>query len=255
MANSKEVLIWGIHPILETLRHNPKLILEIITQERQASAKQQEIVYLAESLGIIVRNQPRLPLPPGPPPNHQGVVARLRGFPTCELSDLLDGDTPLAPTLVALDSIQDPHNLGAIIRSAAAAGASGVIIPKDRSAPLEGAAAKVAAGSMSLIKICQVTNLVEALLELKEAGYWIYGAEGASPTSIYETELSGKVCLVIGSEGKGLRPLIHKQCDFLISIPIASRVESLNASVAAGVMLFEIARQKNRSQQGMAKKS
>ncbi|NTV13693.1 MAG: 23S rRNA (guanosine(2251)-2'-O)-methyltransferase RlmB [Desulfobulbaceae bacterium] len=257
MANSREVLIWGIHPILETLRHNPELVLEIITQNRPVSAKQQEIVDGAERRGIPVRQQPRLPLPPGAPqPNHQGVMARLRGIPTCELQDLLDGaDSPGAPTLVALDSIQDPHNLGAIIRSAAAAGASGVLIPKDRSAPLEGAAAKVAAGSMSLIRICRVTNLVEALLELKEAGYWIFGAEGASGKSIYDSDLSGKACLVIGSEGKGLRPLIRKQCDFLISVPMAGQVESLNASVAAGVMLFEIARQKSPARQAIPKKS
>ena len=255
MANPREVLIWGIHPILETLRHHPGLVLEIITQARQASAKQQEIIDLAQGQKIPVRHQPHLPLPPGPPPNHQGVVARLKGLPTYALQDLLASDGLLSPTLVALDSIQDPHNLGAIIRSAAAAGASGVIIPKDRSAPLEGAATKVAAGSMSLIRICQVTNLVEALMELKEAGYWIFGAEGASGNSIYTTDLTGKACLVIGSEGKGLRPLVRKQCDFLISIPMAGHVESLNASVAAGVMLFEIARQKSPAPQIIMKKS
>lgn len=256
MAQTREVLIWGIHPILETLRHHPGLILEIIIQERQASAKQREIIELAERRKIPLRNQSRLPLPPDDPqPHHQGVMARLRGVPTYELQDLLADDSPATPTLVALDSIQDPHNLGAIIRSAAAAGAAGVIIPKDRSAPLEGAAAKVAAGTTSLIRLCRVTNLVDALLELKEAGYWIFGAEGASGQSIYDTDLTGKACLVIGSEGKGLRPLVRKQCDFLISIPMAGQVESLNASVAAGVMLFEIARQKNPARQTSPKKS
>ncbi len=256
MSNSTGVLIWGIHPILETLRNHPGLVLEIITQERQASAKQQEIIELAELRGIHLRHQPQLPLPPGPQPNHQGVVARLKRLPSYALQDLLDaGNGLVAPTLVALDSIQDPHNLGAIIRSAAAAGATGVIIPKDRSAPLDGAAAKVAAGTMNLIKICVVTNLVDALLEIKEAGYWIFGAEGASGKSIYENDLSGKACLVIGSEGKGLRPLVRKQCDFLISIPMSGQVESLNASVAAGVMLFEIARQKSPARQVTPQKS
>ena len=256
MASAKEVLIWGIHPILETLRRHPELVLEVITQERQPSAKQQEIIDLAARQKIPLRHQPHLPLPPGEPqPNHQGVAARLKGFPACELPDLLDLDGESAPTLVALDSIQDPHNLGAIIRSAAGAGANGVIIPKDRCAPLEGAAAKVAAGTMSLIRICRVTNLVEALMELKEAGYWIFGAEGGAGNSIYNTDLSGKACLVIGSEGKGLRPLVRKQCDFLISIPMSGQVESLNASVAAGVMLFEMARQKSLARQITSKKA
>jgi len=256
MASPRGVLIWGIHPILETLRHHPELVLEIITQDRLPSPKQQKIADLAKELGLPLHHQPQLPLPPGEQNlNHQGIVARLRGFPAYELPDLLSGDDRGTPTLVALDSIQDPHNLGAIIRSAAAAGAYGVIIPKDRSAPLEGTAAKVAAGTMNLVRICLVTNLVDALLELKEAGYWIFGAEGASGTSIYQTDLSGKVCLVIGSEGKGLRPLVRKQCDFLISIPMSAQVESLNASVAAGVMLFEIARQKSPAQQIIPKKS
>lgn len=245
MPPLKEVVIWGIHPVLETLRNNPGLVLEVCLQNRPLSGKLQEIAELAASRRIALQRPTRLPLPPGDPqPNHQGVMARLRSFPTCELQDLIDSAGSAAPTLVALDSIQDPHNLGAIIRSAAAAGAVGVIIPKDRSAPLEGAAAKVAAGTMSLIKICRVTNLVDALRELKDAGYWIFGAEGAGGKSMYDCDLRGKSCLVIGSEGKGLRPLVRKQCDYLITIPMVSQVESLNASVAAGVMLFEMRRQK-----------
>lgn len=245
MAPPREVLIWGIHPVLEALRGNPGLVREVITQGRPGSAKIQEIIDLAGRQGIPVSNPPRLPLPAGEvPANHQGVMARLKGFPTCSLEDLLSAPETSPPTLVALDSIQDPHNLGAIIRSAAAAGAAGVIIPKDRSAPLEGAAAKVAAGAMGRIKVCQVTNLVDSLRQLKEAGYWIYGAEGQSGQSIHATDLSGKLCLVIGSEGKGLRPLVRQQCDFLVAIPMSGLVESLNASVAAGVMLFEIVRQK-----------
>jgi 23S rRNA (guanosine2251-2'-O)-methyltransferase len=245
MAPPREVLIWGIHPVMEALRGNPGLVREVITQGRPGSAKIQEIIDLAGRQGIPVSNPPRLPLPAGEvPANHQGVMARLKGFPTCSLEDLLSGPETSPPTLVALDSIQDPHNLGAIIRSAAAAGAAGVIIPKDRSAPLDGAAAKVAAGAMGRIKVCQVTNLVDSLRQLKEAGYWIYGAEGQSGQSIHATDLSGKLCLVIGSEGKGLRPLVRQQCDFLVAIPMSGLVESLNASVAAGVMLFEIVRQK-----------
>jgi 23S rRNA (guanosine2251-2'-O)-methyltransferase len=246
MTAPREVLIWGIHPVLEALRTHPGMVREVITQGRPSSAKIQEILDLAERQSIPVSTPPRLPLPAGEvPANHQGVMARLKGFPTCGLEDLLSVPEAEPPTLVALDSIQDPHNLGAIIRSAAAAGATGVIIPKDRSAPLEGAAAKVAAGAMGRIRICLVTNLADSLRQLKDAGYWIYGADGQSGQSIHATDLTGKLCLVIGSEGKGLRPLIRQQCDFLVAIPMPGKLESLNASVAAGVMLFEIVRQKS----------
>lgn len=255
MAPPREVLIWGIHPVLEALRSSPGLVREVITQGRPSSAKIQEILDLAGRQRIPVSNPARLPLPAGEvPANHQGVMARLKGFPTCELTDLLTAPET-SPTLVALDSIQDPHNLGAIIRSAAAAGAAGVIIPKDRSAPLEGAAAKVAAGAMGRIKVCLVTNLADSLRQLKEAGYWIYGADGQSGESIHATDLRGKLCLVIGSEGKGLRPLIRQQCDFLVAIPMSGLVESLNASVAAGVMLFEIVRQKGGANRNMGDKT
>lgn len=251
MAPPREVLIWGIHPVLDALRSSPGLVREVITQGRPSSAKIQEILDLAGRQRIPVSNPPRLPLPAGEvPANHQGVMARLKGFPTCELTDLLNAPETTPPTLVALDSIQDPHNLGAIIRSAAAAGVAGVIIPKDRSAPLEGAAAKVAAGAMGRVKICLVTNLADSLRQLKEAGYWIYGAEGQSGQSIHVTDLTGRLCLVIGSESKGLRPLVRQQCDFLVAIPMSGLVESLNASVAAGVMLFEIVRQKAGTNQG-----
>ncbi len=245
MDNNRDMLIWGIHPILETLKTRPTLITEIFIQDRSGSGRLQEIVALASTHGIPVSRPARLPVPAGPEPvNHQGVLASLKSFPACKLEDLIDVPETSEPTLVALDSIQDPHNLGAIIRSAAGAGATGVIIPKDRSAPLSGAAAKVAAGALNRIRICRVTNLADSLRQLKEAGYWIFGAEGGSGQSLFRTDLRGKICLVIGSEGKGLRPLVRKHCDFLLDIPLAAGVESLNASVAAGVIMFEIARQK-----------
>ncbi len=246
MPAREEQLIWGIHPVLETLRTQPSLVTEIIIQGPEPGGRHQELVALAEKRRIPVHLVNRLPLPGGDGQvNHQGVVARLKSMPLYDLADLLAAPATAEPTLVALDSIQDPHNLGAIIRSAAGAGAAGIIIPKDRSAPLSGATAKVAAGSLNRIRICRVTNLADSLQQLKEAGYWIYGAEGGDGRSLFQTELRGKICLVIGSEGKGLRPLVRKQCDFLLAIPLAAGVESLNASVAAGVMLFEIARQKS----------
>lgn len=246
MSDHSDTLIWGIHPVLETLKTRPTLITEIYLQQGGGSGKLQEILDLAASHGILVRRPVPLPDPgTAEPVNHQGVMARLKPLPACDLEDLIDSPGSSQPTLVALDSIQDPHNLGAIIRSAAGAGVSGVIIPKDRSAPLSGAAAKVAAGALNRIRICRVTNLADSLIRLKEAGYWIYGAEGGSGQSLFRADLHGSICLVIGSEGRGLRPLVRKHCDFLLGIPLAAGVESLNASVAAGVFLFEIARQKS----------
>ncbi len=146
--------------------------------------------------------------------------------------------------LMICDSLQDPHNLGAIIRSALASGAAGVIVTRERSAPLGGTAAKASAGAMSHIAICQVTNLVAALKDLKNAGFWIFGAVKESEAqSLYATDLTVPSCLVVGSEGKGIRPLVKRECDVLISIPMAGTLDSLNSSVAAAVILFEARRQ------------
>lgn len=176
----------------------------------------------------------------------QGVYARII-LPTLPLEKLLDKleKTEGPPLLLALDSIQDPHNLGAIIRSAVAAGVNGILLTKDRSAPITGTVIKISAGAAFHIDICRVTNLVNSFKLLKEHGIWIFGTTKDASQSIYDADLSVPACLVIGSEGKGLRPLVAQQCDLTISIPMQSSLDSLNASVAAGIFLFEIARQRN----------
>ena len=242
MSDSREIIIWGIHPVLEVLTNAPEQIKTITVREPGLSRKLQEVVALAEQNRLQIETVARITIPGEREPNHQGVVARLKPPPAVNLTELLKGAPPL---LVALDSITDPHNLGAIIRSAAAAGAAGIILPKDRAVQITGTVAKVAVGALAHIKVCRVTNLSSALQEMKDAGYWIFGAAGEARQTLYQADFSGPVCLVIGSEGKGLRPLVKKQCDFLISIPMNNQVNSLNASVAAGIMLFEIAKQKN----------
>ena len=145
---------------------------------------------------------------------------------------------------MACDTIQDPHNLGAIIRSAHAAGADYLICTRDRSAPLGGTAAKASAGAISRIRISQVTNLSEALVQVKKAGAWIFGAvKDEAAQSIYQTDFNLPACLVVGNEGKGIRPLVQKTCDVLVSIPMSGEIDSLNSSVAAAVILFEMHRQ------------
>ena len=148
------------------------------------------------------------------------------------------------PKIVACDTIQDPHNLGAIIRSAHAAGVNQLIVTRDRSAPLGGTAAKASAGALAKVQICQVTNLAEALKRLKEAGAWIFGAvKETGARSIYQTDFNLPACLVVGNEGSGIRPLVQRHCDVLVSIPMVGEIDSLNSSVAAAVILFEMLRQ------------
>ncbi|MDA8163615.1 MAG: 23S rRNA (guanosine(2251)-2'-O)-methyltransferase RlmB, partial [Desulfobacteraceae bacterium] len=218
-------LAWGIHPVVELLRTNPQQVREVVIQKGKAGPKIQEIVTLARQHGIKLRFDPFFRVPPEVKnENHQGVLARLGAKPLLHLDELLAGLAgQAAPVLVVLDSIQDPHNLGAIIRSASAAGAAGVILTKDRSAPLTGTVGKAAAGALAHVPLCQVTNMATALARLKEEGFWIYGAAGEAAQSLFATDFGrGPVCLVIGSEGKGIRPLVRKQCDLLVSIPMQS---------------------------------
>lgn len=177
---------------------------------------------------------------------HQGVVAVCAAARYCTIDDIFAraaerGESPL---IVACDEISDPHNLGAIIRSAECAGAHGVIIPRRRSAGLTAIVGKTSAGAAEHLPVARVPNLGAALDELKSRGVWIYGtaADGSSP--MWSTDFSGSLCLVIGSEGEGMGRLVREKCDFLVSIPLAGRVNSLNASAAAAVLLYEILRQR-----------
>jgi 23S rRNA (guanosine2251-2'-O)-methyltransferase len=234
-------LIWGIHPVLELLRADHQQVLELRVLNK--SAKLKEIIDLAQEKGLpfLVKSDfPEL----SEQINHQDVMARIKPPATIDLPQLLSLSSQTAqPLILVLDSIQDPHNFGAIIRSAAAAGVSGIIYPKDRSAPLSGTVAKVSVGAINRISLCPVTNLAATLQKLKKVGFWIFGAAGGTPQDIYQADFKGQVCLVIGGERKGIRPLVRQQCDFLVSIPMQSGMESLNASVAASIIMFEVIRQ------------
>lgn len=246
-----EDLLWGIHPIFEGLEKEPERFTEIILQKDKRGGKIEEIVEMARRHGIKLSfvESLRLAGEGAPQVRHQGIVARISETPLVDLADMaakmkariIRGEKV---RLMICDSLQDPHNLGAIIRSALAAGAAGVVVTRERSAPLGGTAAKASAGAMSHIDICQVTNLVAALKELKAAGFWIFGAvKDSDAQSLYETDLAVPACLVVGSEGKGIRPLVKKECDILLSIPMTGTLDSLNSSVAAAVILFEAMRQ------------
>ena len=174
-------------------------------------------------------------------PDHQGIVAEVDPYPYADPASPLQGDDAL---VVALDGVQDPRNLGAICRSAEAAGAAGVVIPTRRSAAITAAACKAAAGAVEHLPVARVANLERWLAGAKDAGAWVYGADAAAPGRYTEADLTGKVVLVVGGERSGLRRLVAERCDLLVSIPIGGRVGSLNVGAAAAVLLFEAVRQR-----------
>ncbi len=246
-----EDLLWGVHPVFEGLVNEPDRFTEIILQKDKRGSKIEEIIDMARQNNIKLSfvETIRLTGEESAQVRHQGIVARMSQTPLIDLDALVEklklriaaGENVC---LMVCDSLQDPHNLGAIIRSSLASGAAGVVVTRERSAPLGGTAAKSSAGAMSHIDICQVTNLVQALKELKKAGFWIFGAvKDADAQSLYQTDLNVPACLVVGSEGKGIRPLVKKECDVLLSIPMAGTLDSLNSSAAAAVILFEARRQ------------
>jgi 23S rRNA (guanosine2251-2'-O)-methyltransferase len=175
--------------------------------------------------------------------DHQGVVAEVDPYPYADPSSLFEDDDGQG-LVVALDQIQDPHNLGAVCRAAEVAGAAGVVIPERRAASVTAAACKASAGAVEHLPVARVRNLADWLAEAKQAEAWIYGADAESDRRYTDVEWTGRAVLVLGSEGKGLRPRVAKACDELVSIPIAGAIGSLNASVAAAVILFEARRQR-----------
>jgi 23S rRNA (guanosine2251-2'-O)-methyltransferase len=178
---------------------------------------------------------------------HQGVVAEVDPYPYVNADELLAQPASL---IVALDQVQDPHNLGAVARSAEVAGATGLVIPSRRSASVTAAAVKASAGAIEHLPIARVASLAEWLTRAKDAGSWIYGADAAAKTTYAEADLTGKVVLVLGSEGAGLRRLVAERCDVLVSIPVRGRIDSLNVSASAAVLLFEAARQRGAARPG-----
>jgi 23S rRNA (guanosine2251-2'-O)-methyltransferase len=178
---------------------------------------------------------------------HQGAVAAVRPLKAWDEHDLIENLTQISgdPLLLVLDGVTDPHNLGACLRTADAAGVHAVIIPKDRSAAVDGVVRKVAAGAAEFVPVAAVTNLARALDLLKERGIWVVGTEGEAAQTLYQADLKRPLALILGAEGSGMRRLTRERCDFVVRIPMAGQVESLNVSVAAGVALFEARRQRS----------
>jgi len=238
-------LLYGVNPIIEALEQNGQLkVLWILRGETKPRV--QLAVDLALDSNVTVKRVERFELDKMVGKvSHQGVVAqRLAPERTISFVDLLNSAEVGKRFFLVLDGVTDPHNFGALIRSAVAAGCQGIIVGKDRSCPLTAVVEKTSAGATAHIPICRVTNLSRAVEELKSAGVWVYGLAGEESSCIYDVDLCGDVALVAGSEGKGLRPIIRKNCDALLSIPMLGAIESLNVSVATGIALFEVVRRR-----------
>ncbi|MBQ2614347.1 MAG: 23S rRNA (guanosine(2251)-2'-O)-methyltransferase RlmB [Clostridia bacterium] len=243
----KENMIYGRNPVIEALTAGNTTIDKLMLQEGLHHPQIKEILRLCKAQNVMYRFVDKRKLDAlcegG---NHQGVVASIASHSYTELSDILAAAEAKGqpPFLVIADGICDPHNLGSIIRSANAAGAHGVIIPKNRSVSLNATVAKVSAGAIEYMPVARVTNLAQTLKKLKQAGVWIVGTDLAGTQSHTQCSLTGPLGIVIGSEGEGMSRLVKESCDFLVKIPMIGEIESLNASVAAGVLLYEAVRQK-----------
>lgn len=239
----KGELIFGVNPVKEALQGS-RGAYNLYVQISASDHRVEKIIRLAEQRGVAVHRREKLDLTKMcASSHHQGIALEVEPFLYADLEDLLAAvATTESALLVVLDGIQDPHNLGALIRSAACAGALGVIIPRDRACGVTASAEKSSAGAVETLPVAQVTNISQALEAMKKAGCWVYGLDGEARSSLFQTKFSGRIALVIGGEGEGIRPLVRKQCDALMSIPHYGGVSSLNASVAGGIAMFEIAR-------------
>ena len=243
-------LVYGLHAVEGLLANSPARVCLLSVAAGREHRRIAQLVKQAEAAGIPVQRVARSELDALlPDASHQGVIAALgNAAPEPREPDLpVFLETLQEPALLlVLDGVQDPHNLGACLRTADAAGVHALIIPRDRAARITPVVRKVACGAAESVPVFSVTNLARTLRLLKQAGIWIYGASDAADTVIYGTDLTGPLALVLGAEGKGLRRLTREHCDYLVAIPMAGQVASLNVSVAAGVLLFEARRQRER---------
>ncbi len=238
-------VLYGFHAVTARLRHDATTVVEVLYDPTRRDRRMQDFLHTAKEAGVrlIAAEETRL-WGLTHTERHQGVVARVENISLAQnLAELLDGITGPALLLV-LDGVTDPHNLGACLRVADAAGAHAVLAPRDRSAGLNATAAKVASGAADTVPYITVTNLARSLRELKAAGVWVIGTADDAPADLYQTQLDGPVALVMGAEGEGMRRLTRDTCDDIMHIPMAGSVASLNVSVASGVCLFEAVRQR-----------
>ena len=240
--------IAGINAVSSALEHDIEHVREVLVEAGNKNARIVEIEENARRRDVSVRRVSHQALEGiAGGLRHQGVIARYeaaRQVAESELPSLIEAAAGKALILV-LDGVQDPHNLGACLRSAAAAAVTAVVIPKDKAAPINATVRKTSAGAADRIPVISVTNLARTLRAIKDAGVWVYGMDGEATGPIYRTDLSGNVAIVMGGEGEGMRRLTREHCDGLVNIPMPGEMESLNVSVATGIALFEAVRQRH----------
>ena len=245
-----EETVFGYHAVESLLRLDPKRVKRVLVQSNRNDKRMQALRSLAQNQGVAAEPCPRHTLDERVDGRHQGVVAVLHstaadsneGMSEANLLSLVG--QAVMPLILILDGVTDPHNLGACLRSAEAAGVTAVIFPKDRSADVNAVVRKVACGAAESVPWLRVTNLARTIESLKAAGIWIVGNSGEATETLFEQDLAGPCALVLGSEGSGMRRLTQELCDYSVHLPMAGEVSSLNVSVAAGICLFEAVRQR-----------
>ena len=238
--------IWGYHPVFEAFQARRRIFRKLYVDEQKRSPRCLELLKIAETAGVACTptsaRQMKAMLDHG---RHQGVIAEVSDYPLSSVEQILTLPTIQGRPhfILMLDQVLDPQNFGAVARSAYCAGVQGILLPKNRSAPPSPAAVMASAGALEHLHVAYVTNLVRTIKELKEKDIWIVGAERSDAQDLYETDLSMPLALIIGGEEKGIRPLVKQQCDFLVAIPQVGMLNSLNASAAAAIILYEAFRQ------------
>jgi 23S rRNA (guanosine2251-2'-O)-methyltransferase len=247
VAESKRNFVYGLHAVNAVLDRAPERLLELWMAQPRDDGRARALRERAHSAGVRVQSVgSEVLLKLVGDVAHQGAVAAVRPLKPWDEHDLTHAlsQTTEDALLLILDGVTDPHNLGACLRTADAAGAHAVLIPKDRAAAVDGVVRKVAAGAAEFVPVASVTNLARTIDLLKERGIWVVGTDGGAPQTLYAADLKRPLALVLGAEGSGMRRLTREHCDFLVRIPMTGQVESLNVSVAAGIALFEARRQR-----------
>jgi len=233
--------LYGIHPVKEALIAQKRIVHQIFINENSRNARLDEIVSMASERNIKVTNVAPSDLSKiVKHEDHQHIVAHVSELPLIDYHDMVTSHA----FIIICDQIMDPHNMGAIIRTALASGATGIITPKDHCTPLSATVSKISSGAMEHLNIARVTNLVRCIKALKTAGIWVFGLEGHAQISVYDISFIDRVALVIGGEHKGIRRLVRENCDQTVHIPQIGPLDSLNASVAAGIAMYEVFRQR-----------
>ena len=242
--NSYEDVIAGRNAVMELLKSS-KDINKIFVERGEKHGSINEIIARAKEARIVIVEAERSKLDQMAE-NHQGVVAIVPPFNYCEIEDILDlaKEREEDPFIIILDGIEDPHNLGSIIRTAETAGVHGVVIPKRRSVSVNSTVAKTSAGATAYVKVARVNNIKDTIRKLKDEGLWIIGTDGEAKTEYYNQDLKGPIAIIIGSEGFGMSKLVKENADILIKIPMLGQINSLNASVSAGIVMYEAVKQR-----------